>query len=297
MNRGLFEEAAESCPLCSSREISEKYLIESYDLPFYIFSCSHCGFLFMNPRFNEKAVRDFYNEDYYSGKGNYSYHDERESEKHSSSVWDARIKNIRKYKKSGNFLDIGSSFGGLLKSAGRYFNPYGIEISPYAADHSCQVPGLTIHRGTLEDHPFSHDFFSVISMVELIEHLGDPASAVEECFRLLNRGGLLLIQTANLEGLQARILGDRYAYFMPGHLSYFSLRNLTGLLRGKGFSRIKVYRPVDFGLLPKLLKSRHSFRSISDYRAWLRISRYHLLSKIHLGNFSSTSSMVVYAFK
>ncbi len=297
VNRDLFEDTAESCPLCSSREIGEKYLIKRYELPFTIFSCSRCGFLFMNPRFNENTVKSFYNEDYYSGEGNYSYHDERKSEKHSARVWDARIKNIRKYVQNGNFLDIGSSFGGLLKSAGRYFTPYGIEVSPYAADHSSKFPGLTIHNGTLEDHPFAHDFFSVITMVELMEHLGDPAGAVEECFRLLKKGGLLLIQTANMEGLQAQMLGDRYAYFMPGHLSYFSLKNLTGLLKEKGFGKIKVYRPVDFGLLPKLLKSRHGFNSFFDYRAWLGISRYHLLSKLHLGNFSATSSMVVYAFK
>lgn len=297
MNRDLFENAAENCPLCSSREIKEKYLIESYDIPFTIYTCSCCRFRFMNPRFNENAVRNFYNEDYYSGKGNYAYHDERDIDKHSACVWNARIRNIRKYIKSGNFLDVGSSFGGLLKSAGKYFSPYGIEISPYAANHSSRTPGLTIHNGTLDDHPFGHDFFSVITMVELIEHLDDPAGAIEKCFRLLKKGGLLLIQTANMDGLQALILGNRYAYFMPGHLSYFSLKNLTGLLKAKGFRKIKVYRPVDFGLLPKLLKSRHSFKSLLDYRVWLRISRYHFLSKIHLGNFSATSSMVVYAFK
>ncbi len=69
------------------------------------------------------------------------------------------------------------------------------------------------------------------------------------------------------------------------------------LLKEKGFEKIKVYRPVDFGLLPKLLKSQHSFKTLFDYRAWFRISRYHLLSKLCLGNFSPTSSMVIYAFK
>ncbi len=297
MNSDLFEDAAGSCPLCLSREIGEKYFIRSYDIPFRIFSCDRCGFIFMNPPFAEKAIESFYGEDYYSGKGNYSYHDERQSEEYSASVWDARIRNIRKYVKRGSFLDVGSSFGGLLKSAGKYFTPYGIEISPYSAEYSSKFPGLTIHKGTLADHPFSRDFFSVITMVELIEHLRDPVSALEECFRLLKKGGLLLIQTANMDGLQARLLGDRYAYFMPGHLSYFTMKNLSGLLKEKGFSRVKVYRPVDFGLLPKLLKSRYSFKSHLDYRAWFRISRYHLLSKLHLGNFSPTSSMVVYAFK
>ncbi|HPI90168.1 MAG TPA: class I SAM-dependent methyltransferase, partial [Spirochaetota bacterium] len=100
-----------------------------------------------------------------------------------------------------------------------------------------------------------------------------------------------------MDGRQARQLKDRYEYFMPGHLSYFSMSNLRSTLRECGFSRIKVYYPVEFGLIPKLLKSRHAFKSFKDYRAWPRISWYHVKSKVHCGTFAMTSSMVIYAYK
>ena len=68
-------------------------------------------------------------------------------------------------------------------------------------------------------------------------------------------------------------------------------------LKGCGFDSIIVFQPVEFGLLPKLKKSRGSFLSPWDYRAWARIAAYHWLSKIHFGDFALTSSMVIYARK
>jgi len=204
---------------------------------------------------------------------------------------------IAKYAGGGNFLDIGCAFGGLLSAADGRFIPYGIGMSTYAGAHARRLFGDNIHIGTLEDNPFRDGMFSVITMIEVLEHIADPVPAVKECFRLLRDGGLLVIQTANMAGLQARILKDRYAYFMPGHLSYFSKHNLTELLTHTGFSRIKAFHPVEFGLLPKLLKSRSSFISPLDYRRWLRIALYHWLGKMRAGPLAATSSLVLYAFK
>ena len=98
-------------------------------------------------------------------------------------------------------------------------------------------------------------------MIELIEHLKDPVSAIDECFRLLKKDGILVIQTANMDGLQARIKGEGYSYFLPGHVSYFSRRNLTEALLRAGFRGVRAFIPVEFGLMPKLLKSRGSFKT------------------------------------
>ena len=103
--------------------------------------------------------------------------------------------------------------------------------------------------------------FSVITMIELLEHVSDPVTAVSECFRLLKENGLLVIQTANMDALQAKCLKDKYAYFMPGHVSYFTKRNLVDLLKKTGFKKVKVFYPVEFGLIPKLLKSRYTLSS------------------------------------
>jgi len=293
----MFKEHKQHCPLCGSIAVNNKYHIDRYRLKFHVDLCRDCGFIFMNPLFTDKVIKDFYSEEYFKGKADYSYIDEREIKKYSQYVWKKRINVIHKYIKNGNFLDVGCSFGGLLECASKYYAAYGIEMSDYAYTHSREIFGDNIHHGTLRDHKFDDNFFSVITMIELIEHLNDPVSAVNECFKLLRRDGVLVVQTANMNGKQAQDLGGNYDYFMPGHLSYFTAENLTMLLKTAGFRKIKIYYPVEFGLVPKLLKSRGSFKKISDYSAWLRISSYHIKSKIHFGNFAMTSSMVIYAVK
>ena len=293
----MFKERKRHCPLCASIAVNHKYHIDRYKLKFDVDRCSDCGFIFMNPLFTDDVIEEFYSEDYFRGQADYSYIDEREIKKYSQYVWNKRIDIIHKYAKEGNFLDVGCSFGGLLESAAEYYTPYGIELSDYAFSHARKLFGNNIHHGTLDDHRFDDGFFSAITMIELIEHLPDPVSAVNQCFKLLHPDGVLVVQTANMNGKQARDLAGNYEYFMPGHLSYFTAKNLTMLLKTAGFSKIKIYYPVEFGLLPKLLKSRGSFKKFSDYTAWFRISSYHMKSKIHFGNFALTSSMVIYAVK
>ena len=56
-----------------------------------------CGFMFMNPPFTDTVIKDFYSEDYFKGRADYSYIDEREIKKYSQYVWDKRIKVIHEY--------------------------------------------------------------------------------------------------------------------------------------------------------------------------------------------------------
>lgn len=291
----LFDTPLTRCPLCGSASIGIRYEITRYDPPFRVDRCGACGFMFMNPRLTACTVKNLYGEQYYAGNAEYAYIDERDYAKYFGYVWDKRIRVIHRYVPGGNFLDVGSSFGGFLKAAATYYIPHGIELSDYSGGCAKSAFGSAVHIGTLEDHPFPDDYFSVITMIELIEHLPDPLAAIKECHDLLRDNGLLVIQTANMDGLQAKLLGDRYAYFMPGHLSYFTRENLVGMLSRCGFSMIKVYYPVEFGLLPKLMKSRGSFASPRDYLRWFRMAAYHYAGKIHAGKFALTSSMVVYA--
>ncbi|MCL1833981.1 MAG: class I SAM-dependent methyltransferase [Leptospirales bacterium] len=293
----MFLERKTDCPLCKSSKITHKYHIDRYELKFDAEICKDCGFIFMNPQFKDDVLKKFYSEDYFRGRADYSYVDERDIKKYAAYVWDKRIKFIHKYIDRGNFLDVGCSFGGLLESAAKFYTPFGIEISDYAFSQISERFNKNIHHGTLYDQKFGSSFFSVITMIELIEHLPDPVYAISQCFDLLHKKGVLVIQTANMNGKQARDLGKNYDYFMPGHLSYFTAENLASLLKRTGFEKVKIYYPVEFGLLPKLLKSRGSFKNILDYKSWLRIIYYHMKSKIRFGNFAMTSSMVIYAVK
>lgn len=287
------DELKKECPL--DKNCSWKFIYNSeynyYYLP--IHKCTTCGLETIHPK-NELDYKKMYSASYYAGRADYSYMDERKTEVYESYVWDARIKNIQKFKKSGKFLDIGSSFGGFLVRAELAgFEPQGVEVSDYSSEFAI-ARGIPTFQGSFLESNFPEKSFDVITMIEVIEHLENPDLVFKKLSEILKDDGLLVLQTANFEGKQAKKEGSRYHYYLPGHLYYYSLSNLKKILTKNGFSNFTVYYGVDFPLLAKLLKSRGSFKKWTDYFKWFRISYYHIKSKYFPG---STSSMVLYAFK
>jgi 2-polyprenyl-3-methyl-5-hydroxy-6-metoxy-1,4-benzoquinol methylase len=52
--------------------------------------------------------------------------------------------------------------------------------------------------------PFEEGFFDAIACIDGIEHLERPFDFVRECYRILNRGGHLVISTPNISALRSR---------------------------------------------------------------------------------------------
>ncbi len=239
-----------------------------------------------------------YGEDYYEGRAEYSYRDERRKRRFDRYVHDARLATISSFLPApADFLDVGAAFGGLVEAAASAgYRARGIDVSPYAADWA-KSQGLRVEHASLTSGLFPDASLDVVTLIEVMEHLEDPRASLTALSRIVRPGGLVVIQTANFEGRQARDAGADYHYYLPGHLYYYSLSNLRKMLGDHGFHKLKVFRPVDFGLLPKLLKSRGDFQRWTDYRRWLKTAWYHWKSSIAWGDFALTSSMVIYAFR
>jgi 2-polyprenyl-3-methyl-5-hydroxy-6-metoxy-1,4-benzoquinol methylase len=260
--------------------------------------------MFQSPRFSDETLESFYSEGYYTGKNSYTYVDERENFKGSSYVWNKRLKKISSFmgfdtKNKKKFLDIGCSFGGFIKCAeDAGFDAYGLDVSEFASTYAREKLGLkNVLCGNFTKGIYDDDFFDVITMIEVIEHVKNPKETIDEAYKILKPGGLFILQTANMDGHQAKREKADYHYFLPGHLYYFSAKTLKKYLQDAGFSKVKIFYGVDFGLMPKLKKSALAFKSAKEYFKLLKISYYHLKSKVHIKDFCLTSSMVVYAVK
>ncbi|MBX7058211.1 MAG: class I SAM-dependent methyltransferase [Leptospirales bacterium] len=287
--------ASGNCPVCSAA-LQPLYRIERFTPPLDILRCSSCRLQIQaHPSLDLAAL---YEEDYYTGKADYSYRDERRVELFDRHVQRARLKNIARFvPPPADFLDVGAAFGSFVRAASEAgYRARGLDISEYAVKQG-RLLGADLRQGDLRSGTLPANSADVITLVEVIEHLSDPQQTMASLSAALRRGGLLLIQTANFDGWQARRGGIDYHYYLPGHVVYYSLQNLRMLLEQHGLQIVAVYRPVDFGLIPKLRKSRGAFQSPLDYFRWLHISWYHLKSKLAWGDFSLTSSMVLYAQK
>ena len=165
----------------------------------------------------------------------------------------------------GRLLDVGCSAGSFLLAArDRGWDVHGIDISPAAVDHALDVLGLGATLATLEDAPFPHESFDVITLFECIEHLPHPTRALLSASRLLRPDGLLVITTPNIDGfvprstyqLLARTIGAWEHPTPPHHLYQFSRRTLTALLRKTGFEVLAyATRPMGLKFTVKQMES------------------------------------------
>ena len=291
------------CPVCLSQSSTFSGTIDRFTPAFEVTQCADCGSFYRNPLPKDESV--YYDQNYYAQTSQFSYMDERKIYAGSQYVWNARLKQIRKYHLSGKFLDVGCSFGGFASTAAQFFETWGIDISEYVIkeakvflEKSDIVPNLfQAELATLTPKELPENQFSVITMIEVIEHLKNPRQHIEKAYKLLKPGGLLVIQTANMDGYQAVRAGLNYHYFLPGHLTCFTARGLKQMLGDLGFTTFREFIPVDFGLLPKLKKMQTSFTSLFDYIKWVKTSWYHLTSYLRYKGNPVTSSYVLYAFK
>lgn len=152
-----------------------------------------------------------------------------------------------------HLLDVGCSSGSFVAAAARLgVHAEGVEPEP-APVETGKSRGLKIHQGFLEDVKLPKDSLDVITLFEVIEHLKAPQNLLEECYRVLKPGGVVVIKTGNADSWTVRYMGSRWEYFHisihGGHVSFFNPRSMRNLAENCGFvverldtHRISFYR-------------------------------------------------------
>lgn len=150
--------------------------------------------------------------------------------------------------RQGRFLDVGCGRGEVVWAAReRGWDAEGCDLSEDFVRYALEVNGVKAHAATLEQISYPDASFDVVTMVEVIEHLYDPAETVKELSRVIRPGGLVYISTPNEESVY-QSLGNLY-YKARGldwvvnlcptwnlyHIHGFSPRSLRYLLEGNDF--------------------------------------------------------------
>jgi 2-polyprenyl-3-methyl-5-hydroxy-6-metoxy-1,4-benzoquinol methylase len=157
-------------------------------------------------------------------------------------------------------LDVGCGPGAFLDvAAGHGLEAYGVEIGT----SSWQLANLRhsnhVHLGDLNSAVFRDDFFDLVTMFDVIEHLEDPLSTLQEVRRILKVGGTTCIVTPNISSINARLLGTHWYQYKPDeHLFYFSRQSLHALLMLCGFFHIQLQSVgmyTDFGRISCVLSA------------------------------------------
>ena len=159
-------------------------------------------------------------------------------------------------KKVDRYLDIGCSGGRLIFDLkGRYNRAIGIDISSTILKHatkSSQSMGFSrkvvFKKVNIENGlPYGNRTFNAVTAISVVEHLFDPIKIFNEIFRVLKRGGIMLVQVPNIAWFPHRLgllfgKRPRTSYdpgWEGGHLQYFTFSDLEKLLNRIGFRVIK----------------------------------------------------------
>jgi SAM-dependent methyltransferase len=203
-----------------------------------LYTCISCGLTFVHPTPDVESV---YGEDYFAGaKGGFGYVHYDADKEPMVPTFEAYLSRIKLLTDGRKILDVGAATGFFLQLAKRSgFDPYGIEISPYAADVATNK-GIPMTVGTLVDVP-ELKRFDVITMLDVIEHVSNPIETIRAAHHVLIEGGLLIINTPDKGSLYARSLGMRWHLIVPPeHLFYFNRTNMRLMLEKNGFEVLSV---------------------------------------------------------
>ncbi len=175
----------------------------------------------------------------------------------------ARKKQIEYFIKNGRILDLGCGRGIFLltmKAGG--WETHGLELNEETAQYAREGLVLDIKTVSLREAKFADNYFDVIVIWHVLEHLSDPIETIEECRRILKSGGLLVVAIPNFESFQAKISGSHWFHLdIPYHLYHFTLKNLKLVLEKNSFKIVKTrhfsFEFNPFGCLQSFLNMCH----------------------------------------
>jgi 2-polyprenyl-3-methyl-5-hydroxy-6-metoxy-1,4-benzoquinol methylase len=143
-------------------------------------------------------------------------------------------KEVIPYRGAGKILDIGCG-GGYLYRLKQWV---GILTASSRATGVKQARslGVDVAHGMVEDGHFESDFFDVIRLSNVVDHLARPKETFREIRRILKPEGIVYLTVPNTRSLVFWLFRQTwYALVAPRHVISYSPRTLKALADATGF--------------------------------------------------------------
>lgn len=249
------------CPLCKSKEIKSfkkgtftpknlesthfKITDNQYGSLWTFFKCDNCEFVLSNPYIPEKYIVNFY-----SQLHDQEYNEEAEGRAKNFSTILKRLKNL---KPGNSLLDIGAASGIFLNMAqNEGYKIEGIEPSTSLVKEAKKQYDLNLFNGTLDNYLKDNSFkkFSVITLLDIMEHLVEPAVFFSQLDQIIDDHGFLVIVTPDINSMAAKLMGNKWWHFRIAHINFFNIKSLEFLLHQHNYEIVLKKKYVwNFSLL------------------------------------------------
>ncbi len=279
------------CCICGSASATtvghgEDYEYHTSPDSFSAVQCDSCKLIYLNPRPSVKEFETIYPPNYHA----FDF-----SPKQYGFVYKVRSRleanrSLSRCKGLGDdarILDVGCGDGFHLNLLRKYGNKKwtleGIDLDKRAVE-AARKSGLNVHLGSVEEMQLPEESFDLVFMIQTIEHVEKPAAILSSIFKLLKKGGKLVIVTDNTDSLDFKIYKNRYwgGYHFPRHWNLFNKKSITKLAIKTGFEvedLSTIVSPVNW------VYSIHNSLVGQKKPQWL-IDRFTLKSPVSLGAFT-----------
>jgi len=215
-----------SCRNCSSKNVKLFHRVDKYSY----YKCYHCQTLFLHPQPTKKKLDLFY-------KKNFNYVAGQVEEKRIRQRARIILKKLQRLNPHGKtLLDIGSGYGFFLDEAKKFgLKTIGIEPSKKLSNVSIyRYIDTDIYQGTFEQYirRLKNTKYDFVTAIHLIEHLPDPFQFIRQTSQLMNKNGILYIETPNLDSHLFRAEKENYTFLTPPeHLWIFSKKSFQTIIK------------------------------------------------------------------
>ena len=236
--------AIENCPLCDDFRSTQFHrftvLNASHAGDFELRKCRNCELIYVNPRLSNEDLSKLYDEDFYFSTGGSC---ETLASWVIELIQTRRRRRVERYGPPGHLLDIGSGDGSFVHHMARHgWSATGIDFSPAAVELSGRFSsGARFLRGSLEDHDFPARGLDLVTLWQVLEHIGEPRQLLRSCHRLLRPGGMFVAAVPNIDGLSSRLTGERWwGLDVPRHQIHYTPVTLRRSLEAAGFRVVHI---------------------------------------------------------
>jgi 2-polyprenyl-3-methyl-5-hydroxy-6-metoxy-1,4-benzoquinol methylase len=268
------------CDLCAGRTFET--LFEASDRMhrvsgrYRVQRCRACRLMFINPQPSAEQLQKHYPADAYYSLRDRPTKTERVVELLNAGPLPLRVAllPLRPVVRSiparagARILDVGCGKGHFLRTALRLgMECHGVEPGLASQPAFAEQPGVELFAGTLEQAAYPDDYFDVITINHVLEHVHSPASTLRELRRVLKPGGTVVIATPQSRNLPFALLREDWVQLdVPRHLFTFSTELLVRYCEQIQLRVTKVrYNAGPFQFLGSLLYWSNRYRAQPKY--------------------------------
>lgn len=250
-----------NCPICSTNKHSKLVYKANLEnnleninyagrkkpdgLHYEMLRCNKCTLLYASQIYQDEVTKKLYEE------SNFSYKSEINGLKKTYGNCLFEAEKLIKYKE--NFLEIGCGNGFVLElaKANGWKKIMGVEPSLKSIENANPKIKKYILNEIFNVNNYETNYFDVIFVAMLIEHVPDINKFLESVYKILKPGGFLITICHNERHFLSKLLKNKHPIINDEHNYIFSPNTIKKIYKKNNFKNLQVknlknYYPIEY---------------------------------------------------